>query len=352
MPPGTEWTAEESVEVSSSEDTGATDEERFFSMRGRSQAGVRQLIAFSRENGMRMWSSDILNLCDPPLAVGRRIYCAGSDLRAFDVESGARLWLLDTDTTFSQVPGAADAERVYAATLTSIVAVDAASGDVVWRRGLSGDGWVRPNIRALTLSDGDLLVSTEGWYNVNGGLASAAIVALDPATGAERWRFEDGGPETRESIGELTAWNDLLLYADANDEVVAVDRTTREVAWRHESELGFLSPRRAPRVVDGVVYVAWGDGLAYAIDARTGARVWRSDTPEDERFSFVSYETCGPVLLGKRLFDIEAFARADGRRLGPVIEDEQIGQIATADGFAYVSTERAVYALDCAAMLD
>lgn len=279
------------------------------------------------------------------MSAGGRVFCPANALYAFDAESGAPLWTLSSDSTFSLAEGTADATRAFAATLTSVTAVDAATGQVLWKRGLSGDGWVGSRMRSLTLSpEGDLLVATEGLFNENGFFSAAAIVALDPATGAERWRYEDGGPTTDRAIGGLTLWENLMLYTDATGgEVVAVNRATREVVWRKAWQPGFLGGLRAPVVVDGVAYWAAGDSHVYAADARTGSLRW---SVRPETGSYRSHEVCGPLVLANN-FALSVVSRSDGGVQGIRFDNEQVDQMAVADGVAYVSTERGVYALAC-----
>ena len=180
-------------------------------------------------------------------------------------------------------------------------------------------------------------------YSGNGFFSSAVIVALDPQTGDERWRFEDGGSTTDKSIGGLSFWNGLVLFSDGRDERVAFDRTTREVVWRARQRPGFVGTRRAPEVVDGVAYWATGDNYFYAVDARTGEPVWEV---EPEFGSYLNHAVCGPVVLGVN-GALTVVRRSDGDVRRILFDGERVGQIAVADGFAYVSTEEGVYALDC-----
>ena len=273
------------------------------------------------------------------------MFCPGAELRAFDAATGRLLWALPSDSSFASAEGTADATRAFTATLTSVSAVDAATGQLLWKRGISGDGWVGSRMRSLTLSpEGDLLVATEGLFNENGFFSAAAIVALDPATGVERWRYQDGGPTTDRSIGGLTLWENLMLYTDGTGgEVVAVNRATREVVWRRAWLPGFLGRLRAPVVVDGVAYWGAGDERVYAADARTGAEVW---TAGSGRGSLRNHDVCGPYVLSTSS-SLKVNRREGGRYEGNRFGNERVGQMAVADGVAYVSTERGVYALAC-----
>lgn len=325
---------------------GSLDSERFYAVRGR--AGVRQLAAYDRNDGEQTWSSSMLGVCSPPVAVAGRVFCPAQSLYAFDAATGAPLWTYadPSDSTFAQARGTADAARAFAATNTAVSAVDAATGQPLWRRSLSGVAPFGTWIRSLTLSpEGDLLAAIEAFYDGGQYFSAAVVVALDPATGAERWRFQDGGANTDRSIGGLTLWEDLMLYTDATGgEVVAVSRATRNVVWRRPWERGFLGSLRPPLVADGVAYWGGGDSHLYAADARTGALRW---SVEPEIGSFVSHEVCGPLVFGSTLYDLRVVRRTDGDVVTSLFGDERVGQTAVADGVLYVSHERGVSAYAC-----
>ena len=322
---------------------GAVDEERFYAMRGRS-GGVRQLRAYSRSDGSVMWSQGVRGPCQPPIVTRDIVFCPGSDLFAFEAESGNPIWELQSDNSFALVSGTADERRVFAGTLTEAIAADARTGQVLWRRNFTGGGWVGVGLRSFTLDGGDLLVSMDAKYSANGFFSSSVVFALDPETGEERWRFEDGGPDTDKSIGTLTVWENLVLFSDGRQEFTAFDRQTRRVVWRVETAPGFLGTRRAPAVADGVAYFATGTSI-YAVNARSGAAIWAA-SPQNA--SYFSHDVCGPLLLANNS-GLTLMNREDGSvrgfRFGSV--NESVGQTAVADGFAYVSTLNAVYALDC-----
>lgn len=333
------WEVEQVLRSVSRSEIGATGAGAFFAIRDRS------LTSYNLQDGSVAWARDIRQDCKRVVFQVGRVFCPSNALYAFDAATGTPLWTLPSDSTLSLVEGTADGERAYAATLTSVVAADAATGAPVWRRSFSGPGWTGVSMRSLTLTpEGDLLVAFDALYDSYGYFSAATIVAVDPATGAERWRYQDGDRTTNRSIGGLTIWNDLILYSDATgQEAVAVERATRAVRWRRPWTPSYLGNRRAPVVADGVAYWSAGDSRLYAADAATGAEVWNV---RPDRGGFYSHEVCGPLLLGHDA-SLVVVDRATGRRRGVLFSDERVGQLAVADGRVYVSTERGVYAFDC-----
>jgi outer membrane protein assembly factor BamB len=145
--------------------------------------------------------------------------------------------------------GAADAGGVYVAASIQVVSCDAR---------------------------GDVYLSSQ----------DATLVALDPTTGSERWRFATGAHRLTPPVVA-----DGLAYSfDDMGTLYAVDATTGAERWRVETGMAFA----APVVAGGVVYAA-GGGHLYALDAASGTERWRrSFVPPASRLA----EEQGTVYAG------------------------------------------------------
>lgn len=330
---------------------GLIDEDRFYTPRERT-GDNRSFVAYSRQSGEEVWRNTITGPCSPPVKSGNRVYCPGDALFAFDAATGRTLWTTQTPSTLQLTEGTADAERVYvgtagttAGTVGMAFAYNAATGALIWNHPLNDGDWRGIWVRSLTLSpEGDLLIAFEGQYAPPTIFSAAVIVAVDPATGEERWRYVDGGRTTNREIGGLTLWEDLMLYSDpTGQEAVAVNRLTRQVVWRVRYTPDSFSTHRPPLVKDGVAFFTDTQGAVVAVDARTGRQRWRTKRP----FGFLSHEVCGDIVFGNDQLG-EVFDRATGRPLGrPLGEDDTIGQAAVADNVLYLSAASGVYAFDC-----
>ena len=349
----TVWAVDNPVAVFSVARKGSVDAERFYTIRGRTSNG-RALVAYDRRTGAEAWRQTVVGPCTV-VPAGERVYCPGDFLYALDAETGREIWRYGTghiEDTFQLVDAAADDDRVYAGVNGApngtgrVVAVDARTGALAWERMFEGPGWKGVLVNAVKLSpEGDLLVSFSGEYDPPGIFSAAVVAALDPATGAERWRVVDGGPETDREGGDLALVGDLAIYADfGGQEVVAVSRTKKEVAWRAPFTPGSFSFRYAPAVVDNVVYYTDSLGGVFAVDAATGRPVWSVERPG----GFFTQLACGPLLYADdqtgALFHLRT-----GQHLGVLLGDPEAitGQSATADGVLYLSTSSGVYAFDC-----
>lgn len=114
-----------------------------------------------------------------------------------------------------------------------------------------------------------------------------AVVAVDAATGCERWSGRYGGNVT---AGFANAgWGSpqpLIFFGDDRGHVVAVDGRTGALRWNVELDgRSNTQISGAPANSDGIVYTSFriGDegetkpGGIVALDAETGSLIWKSD---------------------------------------------------------------------------
>lgn len=325
--------------------SGTIDDYNYYTMRGR-RNGTLQLVAYDKSSGAEAWRYGVRGDCNPPIAAPGRIYCPAANLYAFNSSSGALLWTTDLGERLDLIRGTSNGSLVFAGTKEEAFAVNADDGSIRWRTSFNGDGWTGNRLRSFTLSpEGDLLVALEALQGpVNTVYSAAAVIALDPNTGIERWRFVDGGPETNREAGSLTLWEDLVLYADATgQETIAFNRHTRDIAWRVPWTPGYFGPIKAPVVAGGNAYIADGAGAAMAINARTGTVLWRKSLEGGSS----SQEVCGAFVFFNQ-GPVSVIDRATGNRVGWLTDaNDRIGQMAVADNVLYVSAEKRVHAFDC-----
>lgn len=261
----------------------------------------------------------------------------------------------------------------------SIVALDLATGDELWRTWLSPEGlfgapvWGTPvlvpaldlvvfgtgnayvapagpmtdAIVALKLSDGsvawsyqatpndvfthlnpvspdDDFGSTPSIVHHNGtslvviGQKSSLVWAIDAATGKLAWK--QGRGEDGEGIIGDTAANDGLVYAPyvTLKQVAALDQGSGAPKWTHPLEgLGFADPVAVP----GAVIVADTSGIVAALEANSGRVVWNASVGEGGVYGGLSVadgHLFVPVVRGEFLGDAGAvIAFAPGRGAAP-----------------------------------
>ncbi len=123
------------------------------------------------------------------------------------------------------------------------------------------------------------------------GTGKGELVALDAATGAEKWRYQGPGTppgagfalgaERGQSIGD-----GMVFFGQQDGTIAAIDQVTGKKVWVNTvSDLGISAP--VPIYYNGMVYTGetGGDilqrGHVDALDAKTGALKWRFWTTPD-----------------------------------------------------------------------
>lgn len=180
---------------------------------------------------------------------------AGDRLAAYDVESGALIWLVDAKVTLQPAVGA---DLVFIVESTTVAALSRQTGAVAWRVPLP-DSLNVP----LVFDNGWLIAST----------MSGTVLALRAADGGVIWRRELGvGLHARPALAA-----DRVYLATTAGRVMALQVETGEVRW--ERRLGGLP--NDILALDKRLYVGSTDKYLYAIDAAKGEIVWRWATGGD-----------------------------------------------------------------------
>ncbi|MGH8481375.1 MAG: outer membrane protein assembly factor BamB, partial [Nevskiaceae bacterium] len=132
--------------------------------------------------------------------------------------------------------------------------------DVQWRKSPgNGDGDQESGLGLAV--EPDLLVTAD----VDGD-----VYALDPATGKARWR---AATDARVISGP-TLYGSYVLLGTLDAEVIALRRADGAPAWRVSVSSEVLAP---PVGEGGVVVVRCGDGKIFGLAADSGARRWSFD---------------------------------------------------------------------------
>jgi outer membrane protein assembly factor BamB len=226
-----------------------------------------------------------------PLVIDGTVYLSDGELHAVALATGSPQWTAPTVASGLCSPAAADG-LLYVAELGSYVrAVETGSGRTRWRVEVA-DALFRFGTPAI--ADGLLLVCAEGrvvdsgvaGFRVDGGL----LVALDAATGEERWRRQVAG-RLLSSPAAADGLVHVLECADAGSALVTVDSATgtevrrRALPGTHSPGHSFVS---SPSVAAGAVYVGTVDGVLVAstpdspdatVEGPPRRRWWRRGAP-------------------------------------------------------------------------
>jgi outer membrane protein assembly factor BamB len=203
------------------------------------------------ETGRRLWiQRDVAFAFGSPIVEENTIYVGGEfDLKAFDMETGDTRWTWDGDHLVAN-PAAAGGKVFFGAS-HGVYSLDAATGQELWRFQTKTDA------EAVTLAGGVVFA----------GSLDEHVYALDGATGQELWRSKIQGAyveATPMAIGNLVVVGDIVLAA--------------------VSSIGDFIGAGDERL---------GPEDLFALDARSGSKVWAVDT---------GLRATGVTVAGGRVF--------------------------------------------------
>jgi outer membrane protein assembly factor BamB len=271
-------------------------------------------VLFQNENPAFCHPTNSYASPTPALAPGHVFVHFGSyGTACLDAETGQVIWQRrDLPCDHYRGPGASPIlydNKLYVAfdgyDLQYVVALDAATGDTVWKTDRNID---------YQSDDGDLRkayctcqIIEEGGRVQLISPSAAETVSYDPQTGQELWRVRHGGMNTAtrplaahglvyvttgDSVGEIKST--LLAIRPDGDGAV----TDSHVAWK----LDQTAPKRcSPVLVDDLMFTINDDGVAMCLDARTGEIHWRERIGGNYRSS--------PVYASGRVY----FSSLEGR---------------------------------------
>ncbi|MCG8440290.1 MAG: PQQ-like beta-propeller repeat protein [Caulobacterales bacterium] len=232
----------------------------------------------------RVWRRDVgpgssrkRRVSAPPIVGGDQVFAVDgkAEVSAYDLETGDRRWTRrlrpiskrDKEPRGGGVAFADD--KVFVTTgYGYIAALDAASGEMVWRRDVTG-----PVHSAPTVADGRVFAVT----------FDNELYAIDAATGTVLWTYQSLSEPARILTASSPAVSgDVVVAPFASGELVALRIQNGRVLWSEAltrtggttalSELNDIAG--SPVIVGDVVYAVSHSGVLAAMDLGTGQRIW------------------------------------------------------------------------------
>ncbi|MFV0408817.1 MAG: PQQ-binding-like beta-propeller repeat protein [Paracoccus sp. (in: a-proteobacteria)] len=282
---------------------------------------------------------------DPVVAAGRIFTLDSHALVTATAQSGGRAWSRDltpVGESPSSVSGGGIAYgggRIYVTTgFGELVGLDAASGQVLWRQRLDGPAAGAPSVHngtvyvtsrnavgfAVRASDGKLQWQVSGIPQPTGitGVAAPAVegdlvvfpfssgqvLAVDRATGIERWSGQVAGTRNgraaayiRDMTGEPVIDGNIVYAGTSSGRIDAFDRASGAQIW--SAKEGAVSPVLP---VGNAVFAINDQNQLVRLEAASGRIVWARNLPwyVDEKVKRQDhiYAQYGPILAGGRLF--------------------------------------------------
>jgi polyvinyl alcohol dehydrogenase (cytochrome) len=236
-------------------------------------------------------------------------------VRAVEAGTGDEVWATDMDANYVGGSVALDDDRVYVGTFDArTVALDRATGEQLWETPI-GDHPTAA-IFGSPMRVGDLvLVGVASFELITGQVAPSFrghVVALDPATGEEAWRYWTTTGDGSEGPG-VSVWSSPAVDEEAgvlyvgtgntyvppasphSDALIALDLATGDELWVHQFTEGDTWTTANPvgpdadvgappnlLEVDGTAAVGVGDkaGSYHVLDRETGDELWSTELTE------------------------------------------------------------------------
>ena len=166
----------------------------------------------------------------------------------------------------------------------TVTAVDLADGSVAWQQELGAQ-----LTTSLAAADGLVVVGLQGDLDTQ-----PVVVALDAATGQERWRYERAAPSFFVSALSLGDGYAFAVITGSENSVVSIDLADGTERWNRRIG-GTTDPGVPPVAGDGAVFVTDLAGHTQALDAATGEQLW-------DFASNILVLRGAPILVGSTLF--------------------------------------------------
>ncbi|MFB6283196.1 MAG: S8 family serine peptidase [Halobacteria archaeon] len=225
------------------------------------------LFALDRGTGEVSWNKDLntdSRYWGSPNIKNGVVYVSGDQVRAYDLETGNKLWSNNRGWGFRRTTPAVNDGVVYDVDFYSeeVMAFDARSGNMIWEKSVSDSFY-----SSVTVEGGHVYVGS-GW----GSSGSYPLYALDKQNGALAWK-----KNLNQKVYASPAVNDGKVFAATLDgNVLAFSSDDGEKLWSfNHSEKPILY---SPGLTDGKLFVGGLDGVLSAVNAETGEQVKKTDT--------------------------------------------------------------------------
>jgi|GEM_PF-3209974 len=249
------------------------------------------------EDGRTLWNRTVENeglwwgLASSPLVYDDKVFVStGSDatLHAFDMD-GTELWTFATggSTSYYASP-AAENGRIYFAGTDGLYCIDPEHPEKdIWN--FTTDSEIKSSTVALS---GDV-----AFFSTAKSLC--AVSTAGESVGSELWSIPFSGTLSTPAVKGNTiyaAGSDCILYS--------LDTADSSENWHYDLQKheGFDTIYSSPVVTDDTLYIGrnYAESEVYAIDADTGALVWKYslNPPEGEAWNIMS----SPAISGGTLF--------------------------------------------------
>lgn len=287
---------------------------------------VEKLPAVDPATGMlpRVWTAKIgAGYAGPAVADGRVFVAdriADENLErvlCFDAATGKEIWKHPYEARYKisyplgpRATPTVDGDRVYTlGAMGHLFCLDAAKGDVIWQKYLPTDFDTEVPVWGMAgapLVDGDQLIVLAG------GKPGAMVVSFDKRTGAERWRALEGKEPgyCAPVILDIAGRRQLIIWHPAA--VVGLDPTTGAVLWEQPFDVKAGMTIPTPRTVENRLFVTgfYCGPLMIDLGANGNAPdvLWRTKAGNNEVSNDSLHAVmCTPIVTEKHVYGVGSY---------------------------------------------
>ena len=253
-----------------------------------------EVIALKRADGSQVWRAKVSSeVLAPPVGSGNILVarCGDGKLFGLSASTGARVWSFDRAVPPLTLRGVSapliEGNTVFVGLDNGhAVALKLDSGDVLWEEVVSAPSG-RSELERIVDVDADLVIANDGVYAVSFGGELAAVSLADRRVA---WR------RPIKSYSGIAVSGKALIVSAEDGVVWAVDAQSGATLWKQEA-LKYRS-LSAPAVVNGNVVVADFEGYVHWLSTEDGGIVARI-RPVKHRVS------AAPILFEDQLYVLD-----------------------------------------------
>jgi outer membrane protein assembly factor BamB len=236
-----------------------------------------------------VWKFDLGSDSDSSPVIVNDVLYVGSNygIHAIDAKTGAGLWTTHTNGFVKSAPTVADGVLYVGADDNRFYAMDINDGTLKWIYKNSTNGY----------TSSPIVVNNLAYEGSKGG----SFYAFDVRNGEISWQVLTGKViESSPAMGD-----GIIVFGTNGGIIIAVDPVTRKEKWRYDT--GISDILSSPLIAEGNVFVGSNDGNVYALAATNGTLKWKYSIGSNIQSS-PSYKD-GTIFIGSRdsnLYAIDA----------------------------------------------